>query len=72
LQPPYTWDYFVWRDYYFHFHIEEKNQLYATEIILLEEKAKYDDTIELKEEQRNALFVFDGTVGDLSYYTQPN
>jgi hypothetical protein len=27
---------------------------YATEIILSEEKAKYDDTTELKEEPRNA------------------
>jgi hypothetical protein len=41
--------------YYFNYHTEEKPILYIMEIILSEEKAKYDDTIELKEEQRNAV-----------------
>jgi hypothetical protein len=54
--------------YYFYFHIEEKTKRYATEIILSEEKAKYDDTIELKEAQKTAFFVFNGKVGDFSYH----
>jgi hypothetical protein len=35
--------------------LRRKKKLFAMEKILSEELAKYDDTIELKEEQRNAL-----------------
>jgi hypothetical protein len=56
LQPLYTWNYFVWRNIvFFLIYFEENTKLSVTDKILLEEIAKYEDTNELKEEQRNDL-----------------
>jgi hypothetical protein len=52
LQPPYTWNYFVWRNVVFLNLLRRKNHT-VEEKIFSEEIAKYDDTNELKEEQRN-------------------
>jgi hypothetical protein len=56
LQPHYTWNYLVWRNVVFLNLPRSKNKLSATQKILSEEIARYDDKNELKEEQRNALF----------------
>jgi hypothetical protein len=46
----------------FAFTSKKNTKLSAMEKILSEEIAKYDDTTELEEDHRTALFVFDGKI----------
>jgi hypothetical protein len=58
LQPPYTGNYFVWRNVVFFFNLlRRKNQTVCYSENLPEEVTKYDDANELKEEKRNELYL---------------